>query len=158
MSKQDYITMKGLVKLKKRLDYLNNVERPEVVRQVVKAREMGDLSENAEYHAARERQRHIDKEISHINNRIGKLKVIDPDKLPKDAVRFGAVVEVKQGDTLKKYRVVGIDETTYQDEDDTNPISIASPIGRSLVGAKKGETIRVKVPRGELNLEVVDIK
>jgi len=157
MNNLDYITMKGLNKLKERLDHLNIVERPEIIKQVVTAREMGDLSENAEYHAAREQERMIDKDISHIRARINKLKVIDTDKLPKDAVRFGAVVVVKEKDKLTKYKIVGIDETNFHKEE-AIAISIASPIGKALLGTKKGQKVTVRVPKGDIVLEVVEIK
>lgn len=157
MNNLDYITMKGMVKLKEKLEHLNNVERPEIIRQVVKAREMGDLSENAEYHAAREKERMIDKEIGHIRNRINRLKMIDTEALPKDAVRFGAVVTVRDNGKLINYRIVGIDETDFHDRDAQN-ISIASPIGRALLGTKKGQKVTVHVPKGKIELEVVTIE
>lgn len=158
MSNLDYITMQGLVKLKQRLEHLNNTERPEIIRQVVTAREMGDLSENAEYHAAREKERMIDKEISHIRRRINQLKVIDTGKLPKDTVRFGAKVKVKEKNKISEYKIVGIDETNFHKDEDVTPISIASPIGRALIGVKVGETVTIKVPKGDIDLQILSIE
>ncbi len=157
MSNLDYITKQGYVKLRQRLDFLNNTERPDIIKQVVTAREMGDLSENAEYHAAREKQRQIDKEITHLKNRFNKLQVIDPSTMPKDAVRFGAVVRVKEAEKVMNYRVVGVDEAEFLDDVEIKPISIASPIGRSLLGSKPGQTVIVKVPRGNIELHVIEI-
>ncbi len=165
MSNADYITKEGLEKLKEKLNRLNLIERPAVVKQVVTAREMGDLSENAEYHAARERQRHIDNEISYIRSRINKLKVIDPAVMPKDAARFGAVVKVNDMDNEGTliYQLVGADEASepYTNEitgEQINPVSIVSPIGKSLLGKKKGEIATAIVPIGERKFKVIDIK
>jgi len=159
MSDQFYVTIKGLLRLKERLHYLNTVERPEVIKQVVTAREMGDLSENAEYHAARERQRHIDKEINHLRSRISRLKAVDPAQIPKDAVRFGAIVTLKDLHSSEevRYQVVGVDEVG-EPEDGVLPISIASPIGRGLLGKKQGENVTIKVPAGEREFKVLEIK
>ncbi|MBW6516596.1 MAG: transcription elongation factor GreA [Candidatus Cloacimonetes bacterium] len=155
----NYITIKGLIKLKERLQYLNTIERPEVIKQVVTAREMGDLSENAEYHAAKERQRHIDKEINHLRSRISRLKALDPAQIPKDAVRFGAIVSLKDlhNDELMHYQIVGIDEVG-DPEDNIHPISIASPIGKGLLGKKPGDTVLIKVPAGEREFNIIEIK
>lgn len=159
MMDQNYITINGLLKLKERLQQLNTVERPEVIKQVVTAREMGDLSENAEYHAARERQRHIDKEINHLRSRISHLKALDPLQIPKDAVRFGAIVSLKDmhNEELVQYQIVGVDEVS-EPENNIHPISIASPIGRGLLGKKPGELVTIKVPAGERELKVIEIK
>ena len=159
MNLTEYITKEGFSKLNDRLNYLNQIERPDIVRQVVVAREMGDLSENAEYHAAREKQRQIDKEIGYIKKKLDTLKVIDPDQLPKDAVRFGAFVSVQEvgTDEVTNYRLVGVDEPC----DPYNgiiTISIASPIGRSLLGKKPNEIASVKTPIGERKLRVIAIK
>ncbi len=159
MTDQNYITIDGLIKLKERLQHLNTVERPEVIKQVVTAREMGDLSENAEYHAARERQRHIDKEINHLRSRISRLKALDPQQIPKDAVRFGAIVVLKDmhNQEIINYQIVGIDEVG-EPENDIHPISIASPIGKGLLGKKAGEKVTIKVPAGEREFDIIEIK
>ncbi|MCB5231145.1 MAG: transcription elongation factor GreA [Candidatus Cloacimonetes bacterium] len=160
MSDFNYITKQGLIRLQERMNHLNLVERPEVVQQVVTAREMGDLSENAEYHAARERQRHIDKEISYIRSRLAKLKVVDPAQVPKDAVRFGAIVRIRDENTSEElvYQLLGVDETEGFSTEGVTPLSIASPIGKYLTGKKVGETTVIRVPSGEKTFKVLEIK
>lgn len=159
MITQNYITIQGLIKLKERLQYLNTVERPEIIKQVVTAREMGDLSENAEYHAAKEKQRQIDKEIGHLKSRISLLKAIDPDQIPKDAVRFGALVTLKDmhSGELTIFRIVGVDEAG-ETEEEIHHISIASPVGKGLLGKKATEKVIIKVPAGEREFEIIEIK
>jgi transcription elongation factor GreA len=159
MSLNDYITIEGYARLKERLRHLNHIERPEIVRQVVVAREMGDLSENAEYHAAREKQRQIDKEIGYIRKKLDTLKVIDPEQMPKDAIRFGAMVTIKdlENEEVTKYRLVGVDELC-DPCDGIVTISIASPIGRSLLGKKQSDVVRVKTPLKERKFKVIRIK
>jgi transcription elongation factor GreA len=160
MSDFNYITKEGLRRLQDRINHLNLVERPEVIQQVVTAREMGDLSENAEYHAARERQRHIDKEITFLRGRINKLKVIDPNQIPKDAVRFGAIVRIKDVGTDEEivYQLLGVDETEFYNEKGITSLSIASPIGKYLTGKKIGEVVIIKVPSGEKKFKILEIK
>lgn len=154
----DYITPEGMSRLRKRFQLLNDVERPQVVRQIVQAREMGDLSENAEYHAARERQRRIDDEMNHLRSRLGKLQVIDPASVPKDAVRFGALVECRElaTDEVLCFRLVGVDETEDWEEGITR-VSVASPIGRAMIGVRPGQTFTVKAPVGDRVFEVLSI-
>lgn len=154
----EYITPQGMTMLRKRMKQLMEVERPEIIKRVVAAREMGDLSENAEYHAAREMQRHIDNELNHLRDRLGKLQVIDPANIPKDAVRFGAVVQAREEATgdEKGYRLVGVDEAIETDEEPVF-ISVASPIGRAMIGKKPGEKFVVKAPVGDRVFTVVSI-
>ncbi len=145
-------------KLRRRMSNLMENERPAVIKQVQTAREMGDLSENAEYHAARERQRHIDAELERIRRRLSVLQAINPDTIPKDAVRFGAYIEVEDCDSQDKlrYRLVGVDEVE-DTEDDLVLISVASPIGRAMVGKKKGESFVVKAPVGDRKMKILKI-
>ncbi len=154
----EYITKEGMQRLNKRSAELIKL-RAKVIKQVVEAREMGDLSENAEYHAARERQRDIENEYNNIKQRIGKLQVIDTSKLPKDAIRFGAKVTMKElaKDRILKIHLVGIDEV-FETEDEYERMSFASPIGRQMIGKKVGEYFVVKAPIGNREFEVLDIK
>ncbi|MCF7857809.1 MAG: transcription elongation factor GreA [Candidatus Cloacimonetes bacterium] len=153
----NYITKEGMQRLRKRMQYLID-ERPQVIKQVVTAREMGDLSENAEYHAARERQRNIEKEFNHIKERIDKLQVLDSDKITKDAVRFGARVIVKELDnsSLRKVRLVGADEI-FETFDQYERISILSPIGQPMIGKKVGDHFVVNAPIGKREFEIIEI-
>jgi transcription elongation factor GreA len=154
----EYVTREGMQLIHKRMAVLHE-ERPKVVAQVASARELGDLSENAEYHAARERQRQIDHELDHYNRRVALLTVIDPDQIPKDAIRFGALVTVHDEDTGDSlvYRIVGVDEANFAHDDGVERLSIASPIGRAMIGRKPGETFTVKVPIGDRTFTVLDI-
>lgn len=154
----NYITKEGMQRLRRRMNELIQ-ERPTVIKQVVTAREMGDLSENAEYHAARERQRYLENEYNKIKNRIDKLQVIDPAGLPKDAVRFGAKVTAKEISTeeIYKFQLVGIDEI-YETEEEYERKSIASPIGKPMIGKKVGQRFVVKAPIGDREFEILEIK
>ncbi len=154
----DYITKEGMRKLHKRMNDLIK-ERPGIIKQVVTAREMGDLSENAEYHAARERQRYLEKEFNNIKKRITKLKVVDTDTIPKDAVRFGARVIIRElnSDIEKKIRLVGIDEV-FETKNEYERMSVASPIGKAMIGKKIGEYFVVHAPIGKREFELLSIK
>ena len=157
----NYITMEGLHRLQKRRQTLIE-ERPLVLEQIQTAREMGDLSENAEYHAARERQRNIDKELSFLDSRIAILKIIDPSKLPKDTIRFGAYVKLKETTTPDKeeifhYHLVGIDEV-YDRDDGILQVSFASPLGSAMIGKKVKDIFVVEAPKGQRTFEVLEIK
>lgn len=154
----NYITKEGMQRLNKRSAELIEL-RSKVIKQVVAAREMGDLSENAEYHASRERQRDIENEYNHIKKRMSELQVIDSSKLPKDAVRFGAKVtmtELPKEKTIKVH-LVGIDEV-YETKDDYERMSFASPIGKQMIGKKVGDFFVVKAPIGDREFKVLDIK
>lgn len=154
----NYITKEGMQRLRKRMNELIE-ERPKVIKQVVTAREMGDLSENAEYHAARERQRHLENDFNRIKSRIDKLQVIDISAIPKDAVRFGAKVTIKELSTQKimKIYLVGIDEI-YDTEDEYERKSVVSPFGKPMIGKKVGEQFVVKAPIGDRKFEILEIK
>ncbi len=154
----DYITKEGMIRLEKRINYLLEL-RPEVVKQVVKAREMGDLSENAEYHAAKERQRHIDTEVDHLRRRMAKLKVVDTELLAKDCVRFGAYVEIQDMASSERfiYHLVGIDEV-YERDDHIIQVSIASPLGKPMLSKKINEEFTVHAPIGDKLFKIISIK
>jgi transcription elongation factor GreA len=154
---QEYISRKGLEKLKELLKELIEVKRPEIINQISRAREMGDLSENAEYHAAREKQREIENEIAKLQQKVASLKVIDTENLKKDEVRFGAVVGLYDLNSKKNllYQVVGDDETGKVGE--IHKISCNSPIGRALLGQKVGNEVKVRVPAGVKHYKIKSI-
>ena len=154
----EYITKEGMQRLHKRMNELIK-QRPAIILQVVTAREMGDLSENAEYHAAREKQRNLENEFNRIKSRITKLQVVDPDKIPKDAVRFGACVTIKElvNKNNKTIRIVGVDEV-YETTDCFERMSVASPIGKAMIGKKIGEVFSVKIPLGNRKFEILEIR
>ncbi|HNX00222.1 MAG TPA: transcription elongation factor GreA [Candidatus Cloacimonadota bacterium] len=155
----DYITKEGMDLIQKRIRHLAEVERPQVIKRVAVARAQGDLSENAEYKAAKEMQRHIDKELDHLKTRSTHLKVIDPKTIPKDSVRFGALITVKELDSNRTviYHLVGIDEVNFPEEH-MEKVSIASPIGSSMIGKKPGDKVIIKAPMGERIFEILEIK
>ena len=154
----NYITKEGMHRLRLRIETLIE-QRSIIIKQVVEAREMGDLSENAEYHAAREKQRDIENEYNNINKRIGYLMVIDPDSLSKDTARFGAKVCMQNlADNEKIYlQLVGIDEI-YKSENEFERTSILSPRGKAVIGKKVGDTITVKAPKGIFEYKIISIK
>jgi transcription elongation factor GreA len=159
MGNLDYITKLGMDKLQKRIRHLSEIERPEIIKRVAIARAQGDLSENAEYKAAKEMQRHLDKELDHLKTRSTRLKVIDPTSLPKDCVRFGAYITVKELDSnqIVVYHLVGIDEVNFPEEN-AEQVSIASPIGSSMIGKKPGDMVVIQAPMGERIFEILEIK
>ena len=155
-----FITSEGMDKIQRRIGHLMNDERPKVITALAIAREFGDLSENAEYKAARENQRAIDSEIDYLRRRAAQLKVVDSASLPKDMVRFGAycrAVDTDSGEEIL-YRVVGVEELNYSEEDGVMPVSVVSPIGKALLGKKPGEMAIVKAPMGERKLEIKEIR
>lgn len=154
----DYITKEGMIHMRERMKDLVE-ERAEVIKMVVVAREMGDLSENAEYHAARERQRNVENEYNKLVNRSGKLLVIDPATISKDTARFGARVTMEEQNegSIVKLQLVGIDEV-YDSDDGYARTSILSPRGRALIGKKVGDVVTVKAPRGDMNFKILIIE
>lgn len=155
-----YITKQGMDSMQKRIGHLMNNERPEVIKAVAIAREFGDLSENAEYKAAKERQRAIDHEIDHLRRRSAQLQVIDTSVFPRDAVRFGLFCHTRDVDTAEEqwFHVVGVDEINFPEEEGIMAVSVASPIGHGLLGKKLGEIAVIKAPMGERKLEILEIK
>ncbi|MCK9329495.1 MAG: transcription elongation factor GreA [Candidatus Cloacimonetes bacterium] len=154
----DYITLEGMQRLQKKINILAE-ERPAVIDQVQAARELGDLSENAEYHAAKEKQRSIERELSYLNSRMASLKIIDPSTLPKDAVRFGAYIKIIEvsSNEIFNYHLVGVDEI-YERDDEIIQVSIASPIGKAMIGKKVNEEFIVQAPKGDRFFKILEIK
>jgi len=137
-----------------------NNERPDVIRAVAIAREFGDLSENAEYKSAKERQRSIDIEIDHLRRRSVHLKVIDMSSFPRDMLRFGMYCHTRDVDTREEqwFHVVGVDEIDFPEEEGIMAVSIASPIGKGLLGKKLGDIALIHAPMGIRQLEILEIK
>jgi transcription elongation factor GreA len=149
------MTREGYDKLKTELDRLRNHEMLEVTKRVASAREMGDLSENAEYHAAREDQGILQARINDLSDRIARAVIIDPSNLPKDSVAFGSKVKVMDLDMDEEetFELVG----PGQENPDKGRILSTSPIGQGLIGSKKGETVEIPVPRGTIRFKVLEI-
>lgn len=153
-----YITRDGMLYLKRKLlSYKKAL--PEIIERVATAREMGDLSENAEYHASKESQRNLEKDILLINKKLTNLQVIDTEDLSDDVIRFGFFIKLLDLVSLKHvtYRLVGPDEIDMDFEKEILGISFVSPIGKALVGKKIGEIIKVRVPSGEKKYKVLNI-
>lgn len=150
------ITPQGYENLKKELKRLKSVERPEVIEQIEHARSLGDLSENAEYETAKDRQGMIEAKINELENKIARAEVIDPEHLPKDRVVFGLQVTIENLDTGDSfsYRLVGPDES----DPDTGLISITSPMGKALVGKQQGDEVQVQTPGGVREFVILDIE
>ena len=151
------ITSQGLEKLKKELEELKNIKRPEIVKAIAEARAHGDLKENAEYHAAKEEQAKTEGRIIEINDLIARANVIDVTKIEKkDNVIFGSTVDLIDLESNKKktYKIVGKDEADLK----KNFIYFKSPIGKALIGKNKKDLITVTTPSGEKNFEIAEIK
>ena len=149
------MTREGYEKRKATLDRMQNQEMIEVTKRVATAREMGDLSENAEYHAAREDQGMLEARINILKDELSRAYLIDPDSLPTDSVAFGSKVTVTDLDTKdeEEFELVG----PGQDDPDKNRILTSSPIAQGLMGKKKGEVAEIPVPRGTLRFKVKKI-
>jgi transcription elongation factor GreA len=140
------VTLRGAQKLQDELRQLKTVDRPAVIEAIASAREHGDLSENAEYHAARERQSFIEGRIAELEDKLSRAEVIDISRLSGDVVMFGASVELADEDTDEKtvYQIVGADESDVIQ----GLLSVTSPLARALIGKKKGDAVEVRTPGG----------
>jgi transcription elongation factor GreA len=149
------ITPGGAVRLREELINLKSVQRPAVIQAIAVAREHGDLSENAEYHAARDKQSFIEGRIKDIENKLALAEVIDPSKLAGNRVAFGATVKLSNTDTGEEvtYRILGADEADLA----KGSISVTSPLARSLLGKEVGDEVKVRMPGGERTYEVLDL-
>jgi transcription elongation factor GreA len=149
------MTAEGLARLEEELKHLRSKERPAVIRAIAEARAHGDLSENAEYHAARERQSFIEGRIAELETIIPSSEVIDIAKLSGNQVRFGAKVTVLDEETEqeKTYRIVGQYEADMKD----GSISISSPLAKALIGKKVGDTVEVPAPGGARAYEITAV-
>jgi len=150
------MTPEGYARLEEELRHLKSVERPAVIRAIAEAREHGDLSENAEYHAARERQSFIEGRLAELEDKISRAEVIDVSKLSGRQVKFGATVTLVDEDTDEKaaYQIVGQDESDIK----TKRLSITSPLARALIGKQVGETVEVSTPGGSKSHEIVKVQ
>jgi transcription elongation factor GreA len=149
------MTREGYDKLKGDVDRMQNVEMVQVAKRIAAARELGDLSENAEYHAAREDQGMLQARIDHLKDKLSRAYLIERNNQSGDTVVFGARVRVKDLDLGEEetFELVGQGEEDYNN----NKILISSPIGAGLLGKKKGDVAEIQVPMGKLRFEIVDI-
>jgi transcription elongation factor GreA len=150
------MTRAGYDKIKAELNELENEKMPEIEKRIGAARSEGDLSENAEYHGARESQGLLQAKINLLKSKLASAEIVDPATMPKDKVAFGATVVVKDldfGDT-EEFTLVGAGEEDY----DVGKILVTSPLAQGLLGKKKGEKAEVQVPAGVNRFEIVDIR
>ena len=157
MDKRSPITVAGAEKLRRELDELKRVKRPAVVQAIAEAREKGDLSENAEYDAAKEMQGHIEGRIAELEGKIPMLQIIDPKTLQAgERIVFGATVELEDEDSgnTKSYQIVGDDEADIKE----NRISISSPLARSLIGKFEGDEVTCPAPKGLIHYAIISVK
>ena len=150
------ITPEGLEQLKGELHNLKTTERPKISKEIGAARELGDLSEKFEYHAAKDKQGLVEARIRDLEDKLSRAEVIDPSTLSGDRVAFGAVVELEDMDSEKlvTYQLVGPDESDLEQ----GKISVTSPVARALIGKEVGDEVRVKTPGGLRTYEIADVR
>ena len=149
------MTREGYQSLQKELERLKKVERPDNIRAIEEARAHGDLSENAEYHAAKDRQSFLEGRIGELSYKLTNSEIIDPNSLPKDRVVFASRVLLENIDTGEEvtYQLVGPDESDI----DSGRISVESPLGRAMLGKRPGDEVVLQAPGGKRAYELVDI-
>lgn len=149
------MTLEGYKSLEEELQRLKAVERPRIIAAISEARAHGDLSENAEYHAAKEQQGLNEARVAELEDKINRAEIIDISKLSGDTVKFGATVTLEDEDSGEKvtYKIVGDTEANLRD----GKISISSPIGRGLIGKSKGESVDVTTPKGTRTFEILKV-
>ncbi len=147
------MTSQGYERLEAELKHLKGVERLSIIKAIAEAREHGDLSENAEYHAARERQSFVEGRIQDLEDKIGRAEIIDVSKLSGSSVMFGATVTLVDEDSEEevRYQIVGDEESDIKN----GFLSISSPLARALIGKTKGESVEVNTPKGTKSYEIV---
>ena len=156
MNKKVPMTKEGYDKIKKDLDHLMKVERPKNIRDIEEARGHGDLSENAEYHAAKERQGHIDAKKRELEYKLSNAQIIDVSRLTNEKVVFGATVTLADTDSgeTKKYTLIGQEEADLK----KGKISVQSPVGKALIGHKVGDVVTIKTPAKTVEYEIQEIQ
>ena len=149
------ITRKGYEALKKELEYLKKVERPKNIKDIEEARSHGDISENAEFEAAKDRQAFIMGRLNDLEDKLARAEIIDPDTMPKDRAVFSSLVLLENIDTGEKveYQLVGPDESNIEQ----GLISVSSPLGKAMIGKKPGDEIILQTPGGKRSYELVEI-
>ena len=150
------MTAEGYTALDAELKRLKTIERPSVIQAIAEARAHGDLSENAEYHAAKERQSFIEGRLAELEDKIARAQVIDVSKLSGKQVKFGATVNLLDEDSgeKSKYKIVGEDKSDVK----AGKVSITSPIARALIGKEEGDVVEVMAPGGPKSYEIVKVK
>ena len=155
MSDVIYVTAEGLLKLKEELDQLRNVERPSISRQIADARDKGDLSENAEYAAAKEAQGMLELRISKLEDIVTRSRILDESKIDISSVRLLNKVKIlnKTNNSVMEYLIVPESEANFK----LGKIAVSSPIAQGLIGKKVGDIVKIKVPSGTIPFEIISI-
>jgi transcription elongation factor GreA len=155
MSEVIYVTVEGLQKLKQELDQLRNVERPSISRQIADARDKGDLSENAEYAAAKEAQGMLELRISKLEDIVTRSRILDESKIDTSSVRLLNRVKIKNqsNNSVMEYLIVPESEANFK----LGKIAVSSPIAQGLIGKKVGDIVNIKVPSGTIPFEIIAI-
>jgi len=156
MSAEFPMTKTGKEALDKELDQLVKVDREQVKVEIAEARAHGDLKENAEYHAAKEKQSHLEGRIMDLQNKVGRARVIDPSTIESEKIVFGATVTIvdTEKDISTTYQIVGEEEA----QSDKEKISYKSPLGKSLIGKEAGDTTVVRAPKGNIEYEIESVE
>ncbi len=156
MSQEVYLTKAGFEKLREELERLKTTERRKIAKAIGEARLQGDISENAEYDAAKDAQAHCEVRISELETKLSRVRIIENENIPSDKVFIGAIVTLKDLDSKEtlEYTMVSPEEADYEE----NKISIFSPVGKALMGKAKGEEVVIIVPAGTLRYKVEKIK
>jgi len=149
------VTKIGYDVLDKELKTLKSVDRPNVIQAIAEAREHGDLSENAEYHAAREQQSFIEGRIKELESVISRAQIIDPTTMGGDIVKFGATVTIvdEETDVEETYQIVG----DYESDMNAGKLSISAPVARALIGKSEGDSVKVATPKGTRDYEILNV-
>ena len=156
MAGEVYLTRAGFHKLQTQLESLKTSERQKIAKAIAEARAQGDISENAEYDAAKEAQAHNEARIAELETKLANVRLIENENIPSDKVFIGAIVTLEDVDNDEEltYMLVSPEEASYEE----NKISVFSPIGKGLLGHKAGETLEIKVPAGVLKYKIKKIK
>ncbi|HDR88255.1 MAG TPA: transcription elongation factor GreA [Bacteroidetes bacterium] len=155
MTKVSYFTEEGLQKLREELDRLKSVERPSISKQIAEARDKGDLSENAEYHAAKEAQGLLEMRISRLEDTLASARVLDQSRIDTNTVQIMNTVTIRNinNNTVMKYTIVSETEADLK----AGKLSVSSPIARGLLGRRTGEQVNIQVPSGTMLFEIMEI-
>jgi transcription elongation factor GreA len=150
------MTVEGYARLEQELKQLKSIERPAVIKAIAEARDHGDLSENAEYHAARERQSFIEGRVAELEDKIARAEVIDVSRLTGKVIKFGAKVTLADEDTDEEstYQIVGAEEADIG----KGRLSVTSPLARALIGKQSGDSVEVTTPGGSKAYEVIRVR
>jgi transcription elongation factor GreA len=149
------ITKTGYEKLKAEIKHLKDVERPKVIESIASAREMGDLSENAEYHSAREKQGHLEGTIAKLEDKVARAEIVDVSRLSGKKVQFGATVVLQDSETGRRVKYTIVSE--YEADIDEGLISLSSPFAKSLIGKQEKEEVEINTPGGSRDYEILEV-